>query len=79
MDIIGIIIVHYIFSFLGASLRFVILNFINLLTKKKLLSFKFIWEENKTHYGNIENEILNTLIGFILFIVIATIIIQNNW
>lgn len=79
MDMIGIVIVHYIFSFLGASLRFIVINLINLISNKKLVSFKFIWEEKKTHYGQIENEVLNTLIGFLLFFIIASLIIKYNW
>ncbi|AOR27536.1 hypothetical protein FORMB_04820 [Formosa sp. Hel1_33_131] len=79
MDVIGIFIVHYIFSFLGASLRYVIINSKNIFLKKEKVGFKYIWEGKGGKYNGIESETVNTLIGFVLFFVLATLIIKYNW
>ncbi len=79
MDVIGIFIVHYIFSFLGASLRYVIINFRNIVLKKKKIGFKYIWKGKGGKYSGIESETVNTLIGFVMFFVLASLIIKYSW
>ena len=62
---------NYIFSFLGASLRYVIINSKNIFLKKEKVGFKYIWEGKGGKYNGIESETVNTLIGIVLFFLLC--------
>lgn len=78
MEIIGIVILNYVFGLLGASLRFIVLNIKNLLQSKKLLKFKDVWSDRKTKNGKYDNYLVNVILGAVMFFIFATIVIKFN-
>lgn len=61
---------HYVFCLIGAGVRFIFLNIYNILKKRKRIYFKEIW--NYKHFS--ENEMLDSIIGFLVLGAILTII-----
>ena len=78
MEIIGIVILNYVFGLLGASLRFIALNFRNLIQSKKLINFKDVWSDNKTKKGKYDNYLLNVIFGAVLFFLFTSVVIKFN-
>lgn len=78
MEIVGIVILNYIFGFLGASVRFIVLNIKNIIFSKKTISFNDIWNNSKRKKSKYDNYVLNVVLGAILFFILATIIIKFN-
>ena len=78
MEIIGIIIINYLFGFIGAFLRFIFINFWNLITSKKLVRFKYIWSEKKAINGKYDNFLLNVVLGAVVFFIFTTLVIKFN-
>lgn len=68
MNIILIILRHYIFCLAGASLRFIF----NYIFQSNKNSFHFYWNNDL----NNENEMINSIIGFIFIIITISIILN---
>jgi hypothetical protein len=79
MEIIGIVILNYVFGFFGATLRFILINLKNLLFSKPFIGFNRIWSDKKTSDGKYDNYLLNVVLGAILFFLFATLVITFNW
>ncbi len=79
MEVIGIIIVQYTFSLLGALVRFIVLNFISIFKDLDFISFQEIWKGKGNKRNNFNNEFVNTIIGLILFFILASLIVKNHW
>lgn len=79
MEIIGIVIINYIFGFIGAFVRFILINFWNLITTKELVNFKSIWSEKKAMNGKYDNLLLNVILGAVVFFIFTTLVIKFNW
>ncbi len=69
---ISIILRHYIFCLIGASVRFIYLNIYNILKKRKRIYFNEVW--NYKHSD--ENEMLDAIIGFLVLGISLTLILK---
>lgn len=73
---IGVLLRHYLFCFLGASVRYLLNRFITFNRKnKKKLKFSEVWNYEK----NKENQILDAVIGFFVLGLIYYIVFGLRW
>lgn len=68
MNIILIILRHYIFCLVGASLRFIF----NYIFQSNKNNFNFYWNNDLDN----ENEMINSIIGFIFIIITISVILN---
>lgn len=66
MEIIGIVILNYVFGLLGAVFRFLIINLKNLFLSRPVTVFKEIWREKKTKNGKYDNFIMIKTLNMLL-------------
>lgn len=79
MDIIQIIISKYILEVLGASIRWVYINFISLIIKRKeYVTFTNLWSPKISRGKKEENEMRNYMIGVIVFMFFIVLLVMAN-
>ncbi|WP_338194001.1 hypothetical protein [Flagellimonas marinaquae] len=79
MEIIGIVILNYVFGLLGAVFRFLIINLKNLFLSRPITVFKEVWRDKKTKNGKYDNFTTNVITGAVLFFIFATLAIKFGW
>lgn len=73
---ISVLLRHYLFCFLGASVRYLLNRFVTFNRKnKKKLKFSEVWNYEK----NKENQILDAIIGFFVLGLIYYIVFGLRW
>lgn len=64
----------FIFSFIGASIRYLSINIFNLFYKKRFVSFLHIWQMDKS-----KNRIDNAFLGMMAIIILIVILSINRF
>ncbi len=70
MEILIVFIRHYLFCFIGGLFRYLFTNLLNLIKKKPIISFSFMWNYKLSP----KNELGDAMIGFFVLAIFLSLL-----
>lgn len=74
MNFIQIILGRYLLEFLGALIRYIWSNLLNIFSDEEPKSFSEFWSPKSKKYEKLENEASNRIVGLIFFIIVLVLL-----